>query len=299
MKKVGKSLAAGIFTVVVSALAAGCGFAGGGGSVTLGHMDWDENVANANLLKVVLEDELGYEQVELRLFGGEEPLDDMLAGLSEGEIDAFTDVWMPNHREYVEQAGDSVELSANPWYEGKTKYGIAVPDYMDTRSIPELNSSGVTVISGIEPGLPMMEKISNNAIPEYELKLGLVEGSTPAMLAEVERAYRAREPIAFLAWSPHWMNGEYDFHYLKDPKNTLGNLDEPSTLHTVFRDGFSEEDPVAHTLIDSMRLNQEHIGEIELAIKRAPRPEEGARNWLANNHEVVEPWVDAARRAEG
>lgn len=288
-----------VVAVVVAAVVSGCGFAGGGGSVTLGHMEWDENVANASLLKVLLEEELGYEEVELRLISGKAPLDDMFAGLSEGEIDAFTDVWMPNHMPHVQRAGDSVELSGEPWYEGKTFYGLAVPDYMDTKSIAELNSSGADVISGIEPGLPMMEKISRNAIPEYGLKLDLIEGPTPAMLADLSQTYRAREPTVFLAWSPHWMNGEYDFHYLDDPKNALGNLDEPSTLHTAFREGFSEDEPAAYALIDSMRLDEKHIGDIELAIQSAESPEAGARRWLEDNREVVEPWIDAARRARG
>lgn len=296
--KVRKSLSAVVLAVVVAVVTAGCGFAGGGERITLGHMNWDENVANASLLKVILEDELGYERVELRLIEGETPLDDMFAGLSEGEIDAFTDVWMPNHTENVKQAGDSVELSEEPWYEGKTNYGLAVPDYMDTNSIAGLNSSGADVISGIEAGLPMMEKISRNAIPEYDLKLGLVEGPTPAMLADLDQRYRAREPIVFLAWSPHWMNDKYDFHYLEDPRNTLGDLDEPSSLHTVFREGFSRDDPVAYALINAMRLDEKQIGDIELAIQRAPSPEEGARDWLEDNREAMKPWIEAARRAE-
>src|SRR3712207_8253518 len=54
------------------------------------------------------------------------------------------------------------------------------------------------------------------------LDMKLVEGSTPAMLAELEKAYKEREPIVFLRWSPHWMNAEYDLRYLKDPKDLQG-----------------------------------------------------------------------------
>jgi hypothetical protein len=55
-----------VLLVAAVFLATGCGF-GGGGDLTLGYLSWDENVANSYLTKVLLEDELGYENVELKL----------------------------------------------------------------------------------------------------------------------------------------------------------------------------------------------------------------------------------------
>ena len=58
-----------VLLLIAGVLGAGCGF-GGGGELTLGYLGWDENVANSNLTKVLLEEELGYENVELKLADG-------------------------------------------------------------------------------------------------------------------------------------------------------------------------------------------------------------------------------------
>jgi glycine betaine/proline transport system substrate-binding protein len=292
-----RRLLALVVTLLVWVPAAGCAGSGGwgGADLTLGYLGWDENVANSNLIKVLLEEELGYDRVELALASDVKPAFEEVA---EGKTDAFLDAWMPNHRLLLKSVEDRVELSEKPWYLGRTEYGIAVPFYMKTRSITELNSSGADMIVGIEPGAVLMERIGEKVIPEYDLNLSLVEASTPAMLAELETAYRLREPFVFLAWSPHWMNAEYYFHYLEDPKDAMGFLDERNELHSVTRKGLKEDDPAAYALINAMRLDQEQVETLEIAINRAGDPETGVHAWLEveENREAVQPWIEAAKR---
>jgi len=54
-----------LLLLAVGAMGVGCGF-GGGGGLTLSYLDWNENVANATLTKVLLEEDLGYASVELK-----------------------------------------------------------------------------------------------------------------------------------------------------------------------------------------------------------------------------------------
>ena len=124
--------------------------------------------------------------------------------------------------------------------------------------------------------------------------------STPAMLAELERTYRMQEPFVFLAWSPHWMNQAYDFRYLSDPKNAMGSVDAPQTIHSVIREGFAEDEPAAYALTNAMRLDEERVGSLEIAINNAEDPEKGVRRWLEEkeNRELVRPWVEAAKNAQ-
>jgi glycine betaine/proline transport system substrate-binding protein len=285
-----------MLALLVVALASGCGGLGGRG-LTLGYLGWDENVANSNLIKVLLEDEFDYETVELKLADDVRPV---FEGVASGELDAFTDVWMPNHRALVEGVEDETRLSEESWYTGQTEYGIAVPHYMEARSIADLDSSAAPMIIGIEPGAVLMQRIGENVIPEYDIDLDLVEASTPAMLAELQRAYGAKEPIVFLAWSPHWMNVEYDFRYLQDPKDAIGQLDEPAELHSIMREDFDEDDPVAYALINAMKLDEAHVNTLELAINKAGDPQRGVRDWLAEeeNRRVVRPWIEAAKAAQ-
>jgi glycine betaine/proline transport system substrate-binding protein len=142
--------------------------------------------------------------------------------------------------------------------------------------------------------------ISNEVIPGYNLDMKLVESSTVAMLAEVERLYKDKEPVVFLAWSPHWMNTEYDFHYLDDPKDLQGVFNDPSRITTVVNEDLSEDDPQAYAFLKAISLDEEQVNEMEAEINEAgsENPEKGVRNWLQDNQDVVQPWVSAAKEAQ-
>ena len=290
-------LKATLVLLVAGAMGVGCGF-GGGGGLTLGYLDWNENVANATLTKVLLEDDLGYDRVELKLA---DDVGSVYDDLINGETDAFQDAWMPNHQQYVEEGEGQLEVLRAPWYVGRTKYGIAVPDYMKgVSSISDLDHSGTDMIMGLEPGTVLMERIASDVIPRYQLSTNLVEASTPAMLAELEQAYGMQEPFVFLAWKPHWMNRAYQFHYLSDPKNAMGPFNDPQTIHTVARKGLADDDPAAYALMRTMRLDADQVASLEMAINNAANPEAGVRRWLQEqeNRELVRPWVEAATKAQ-
>lgn len=94
------------------------------------------------------------------------------------------------------------------------------------------------------------------------------------------------------------MNVKYDFHYLKDPKDAMGEIDDPATLHAVVRPGLEEDDPVAYALIEAMEFTKEEIDALQLEINEPGDAGEGTRNWLEDNRDVVEPWLEAARQAQ-
>ncbi len=283
--------------LVVGMLAVGCGGLGavsGGKELTLGYIGWDENVAVSTLTKVLLEEELGYEKVELQLAD----LRPVFQGVAGGNLDAFQDVWMPNHKDYLREVEDGVE-HLDPWFEGETAQGIAVPYYMDVRSLSELDRAGTDMIIGIEPGAAFHPQIENKVIPGYDLDMKLVEGSTPAMLSELEKAYEMREPIVFFGWSPHWMNTRYDFRYLEDPRDLQGKFNDPSEISSIVNEDLSEDDPTAYAFIRAISLDEEQINQLEADINEAADPDAGVKAWLEDNRSVVRPWIDAAKKAQG
>jgi glycine betaine/proline transport system substrate-binding protein len=169
----------------------------------------------------------------------------------------------------------------------------------DTKSIADLNQSGAEKIIGIEPGAVISEKIEENVIPDYNLTLEHEPSSTAAMLAEVDRLYKDREPFVFLPWCPHPMCGQYDFHYLEDPKNSLGNLDQPAKISTIVHENLSQDDPVAYAFLNTLRLNEEELISLENEITKAgDDPIAGSKAWLENNRDVVQPAIDAAKQAQ-
>ena len=212
-KMSGKLLAAILAVVLGAFVLTGCGGPRQDEVLLLANIGWDENVAVSHLTKVLLEDELDYESVEVRT---SEDLDMTYRDVASGELDAFQDVWLPNQQALLEQVSEDTE-HLDPWFLGETKQGMAVPAYMDVKSIDQLNGTDAQLIFGIEPSSVMMHKVGENVMPAYGLKQKLVEESTASMLDAVERLTALREDFVFLAWSPHWMNQRFDIRYLEDP----------------------------------------------------------------------------------
>jgi glycine betaine/proline transport system substrate-binding protein len=283
------------FLVVVGVLATGCS---GNSSpenrtLTLGDIGWDESVAVANLSKVLLEERIGYEEVELQTLD----VALLFEGVGNGDLDAFQDVWLPNHRQLLDEQGDNV-VQLDPWFQGQTSFGIAVPSYMEVTSLEDLNDTHVDEILGIEPGAVIMQRIPDEVIPTYHLKQSLVESSTAGMLSEVDSRYKNQEEFAFVAWSPHWMNQRYNLRLLDDPEDALGELNDPAQLSTIVNKDLRQDDPVAYTFLDAITLNEEQLDDLEDTINEVGDPLEGARQWAEANREVVQPWIDAAENAQ-
>ena len=286
-----------VVAVALSAglLASGCGQSADAPEnerLVVGYIGWDENVAVSNLTKLLLEEELGYEEVQLELTD----LEAVFEKVGDGEMDAFQDVWLPNHSDELEEVEGDVELLRS-WFRGQTKFSLAAPSYMNINSISEINETEAERIIGIEPESRIMERIPTRVVDAYDLEQDIVEAPTEGMLAEVERLYAAREPFIFVAWSPHWMNQRYEFEYLEDPKGALGSLTKPSELHSIVREDLADDDPVAYEFMKEVTLTEQQINTLEDVINTTGDPMRGSRAWLDENRQVVQPWIDAAKRA--
>jgi glycine betaine/proline transport system substrate-binding protein len=283
-----------ILALAVGALAAGCGNFSQNKELKIGNIGWDENVAVANLTKALLEDNLDYDEVRLEQTDSVRYL---FQGVSTGDMDAFQDVWLPQQKAYLSEVEDQVE-QLDSWYRGTTRYSIATPSYMGITSIDQLNDTNADLIFGIEQDVDIMEAIPDSVIPEYGLEQKLVQSSTQGMLAEVEIRYRNREEFAFVAWSPHWMNQRYDFDYLDDPEGALGDLTQSAEILTIVNEDLQKDDPVAYAFMEALTLDEEQINAMEAEINSVSDPQAGVRNWLENNRDVVQPWIDAASNAQ-
>jgi glycine betaine/proline transport system substrate-binding protein len=304
---VSKRLLALMSALVVAILVvAGCGAGGGssssGGTLTLGELaGWPEDAAVDGLTKVVLEEDLGYDEVKIELLD----VGLLFEGVAGGDLDAYQDVWLPNHKKLLAEVKNDV-VHLDPWYTGRTTFGLAVPNYMsDVKSIADLNQSGATEIIGIEPGAVISEQVPKHVIPEYNLNLEYKPSSTAAMLAEVERLYNDKEPFVFPPWCPSTHCNAYDYHYLKDPKNAMGNLDygpqsdTSASISSIVNEDLPDDDPVAYAFMSNLRLNEDELVSLEKEITAADdNALKGAKAWLKENKDVVEPAIDAAKKEQ-
>ena len=280
--------------LLVGTLATGCG----GGSeqpkeLKLANIGWDENVALAYLTKVLLEEELGNESVDVQQM----ELDTAYQAVASGDLDAFQDVWLPNQRALLEGVAEDVKL-LDPWFLDTTAQGMAVPSYMDVTSIDQLYETDADLILSIEPSSVMTQVVADEVIPQYGLKQKLVEAPTEGMLAEVDIRYNNKEEFAFMAWSLHWMNQRYDFRYLEDPKDALGPVNDSAECHTIVNEDLQQKDPVAYAFLEALKLTEEQINDLEAVINEAEDPLEGSRAWARNNRDIVRPWIEAASNVQ-
>lgn len=257
--------------------------------VTIGWIPWDEDIAVTYLWADLLEDE-GYDVELVQLDAGQ-----VFLGLADGDIDVFLDTWLPGtHAEYWDDYGDDLE-DLGVWYDNAL-LAYAVPDYVDVQAIPELADNADMFggqIIGIEPGAGMMGIAADTVNPGYGLdSLELVESSTPAMLAELEGAVDAEEPIVVTMWQPHWAYDAYNLRNLEDPDNLWG---DPEQIHSVGREGFTDDFPELAEWFGNFQMDDGPLFELEaMIIERGSGNEpEAVDEWLENdaNRELADSWI--------
>jgi glycine betaine/proline transport system substrate-binding protein len=230
------------------------------------------------------------------------------ASLQNKDIDVFLGNWMPaeeaDRSRYVAD-GSVVVIGAN--LEG-AKYTLAVPayaydaglkDFKDIRRFAaELNNS----IYGIEPGNDG-NRLVLKMLKEGEFGLSdfkLVESSEQGELAQVERAYRSKQPIVFLAWEPHPMNMRFDLKYLNGGDAVFGPNYGGATIYTVTRRGYSAECPNIGHLLTNLKFTLRGESEMMAAIlDRHEQPDIAAIEWLKANPTATKAWLDGVLTFDG
>jgi glycine betaine/proline transport system substrate-binding protein len=198
--------------------------------------DWAE--LPKRVARILLEDELGYAVIVREAAYGT-----AYAALAGGELDIFTDVWSPNHKEYTDEyvphrvriAGDLSNPSTGI-YTGADQ-GWLVPKW--TRN--KYNVDSLDDIAALEPGDVLFDaldgdsdgfmdliggeagwavvKINDEKIDYYNENYDLdmrqlvanLPGSHDEMLtAHVESKLDAQEDVLFYLWTPHHLFAEYE-----------------------------------------------------------------------------------------
>ncbi|MDR6884592.1 glycine betaine ABC transporter substrate-binding protein [Bacillus sp. 3255] len=151
-------------------------------------------------------------------------------------------------------------------------------------------------IIGIDPGAGLMKQTAQ-AIKDYDLKeWKLVEGSSAAMTAALDKAYKAKKAIIVTGWTPHWMFAKYELKYLSDPKGVYGKDEE---IHTIVRSNLKKDAPSAYTMLDRFEWTPEEMAVVMSAITDGNKPEEAASAWVKDNAAKVDGWVKDLAQEKG
>ncbi len=183
--------------------------------------------------------------------------------------------------------------------------GLVVPAYtaesLNVTSISDLNghaSEFDNEIIGIDPGAGITE-LTKKVVDEYGLSLSFVTSSEAAMLAALDTAYRSEDHIVVTLWDPHWVTGVYDLVYLDDPKLVYG---EAESIESWARPGLIAEDPTLAKIMEQYSFEIDEFSGLLAYIesnKDGMSVGEAARNWIDENPDAKERWLDGVEYQGG
>ena len=255
------------------------------------YVEWDCATASSNLAKAVLEDRLGY---KVELLPVTQPI--LWTSLASGDADAMVTAWLPDtHKEMYAKVKNQVEMLGK--LTGGARLGLAVPDYVPLKSVEELSANAAKFknrIIGIDPGADIMQ-LTEKLLKDYNIKnMELVEGSGTIMTSSLADAIRNKEWIVVTAWSPHWMFGRWQLHYLDDPKASLGREEG---IYKVGRKGLKKDHPAAWAFLTHFS----YTGADQLQQLMAWNQEKGtdplqnARRFMKAYPEQVNSWLEQGK----
>lgn len=293
LKSRAKSLRLAALVAVSGLVLAGCGDTAGsdgaaeGGSITIGAVPgWTDQTGMAYLYQYVLE-ENGYD-VEVDTLGDNAPL---FTAVAQGDIDMFGSTWIERtHDVYWEEHQDSLEDLGT--YYDDAKLFLAVPEYSEIDSIEDLPDYAEELggqITGIEPGAGLSIITEDEVMPHYDLDedFELQLSSTSAMVGELNASMDNESEIVVTLWTPFWAFTNFEVRELEDPDGIYG---EPEGLHTLGREGFSEEFPKVAAMVENFSLTDEQFGDLEDTMVNDFDDDDQAavQAWLEENPDVVD-----------
>lgn len=285
-------------------------------TIKLAENPWSASMINANVAKILLEEQLGY-TVEIVTIDENA----QWASLATGDLHASLEVWPSGHAENVAQYIDQQGVVENGGLLGPVgKIGWYIPSYMvernpalatwegfqDPAAAAEFATAETGDMGQFLAGDPSWVQYDADIITNLELPLQVVNaGSEQAILAALDSAYSREEPILFYFWTPHSIHAKYDLTEVALPEHTdecyaaadSGGVacDYPGDdLFKIFWAGLAEAAPDAYTLLKNMNYATEEqikmVAAVELDGKTV---EEAAREWLAANEAIWQSWLPA------
>lgn len=228
--------------------------------------------------------------------------------LASGELDVFLGNWMPTMEGDIAKYREAGTVETVKTNLTGAKYTLAVNKaafdggVRTFADIAKFKSKFRNRIYGIEPGNDgnrlIQEMIDKDA---FDLKgFKLVESSEAGMLSEVQRAERRNKWVVFLGWEPHPMNSNFDIEYLDGGDDWFGPNFGGATVHTNTRKNYSTECPNMGKLLTNLEFSLSMENQIMGAILNdGKKPQQAATEWLRNNPEVLNNWLQGVKTLDG
>ena len=291
--------------------------------VVIGVPNWPSVAATANVLKVVIEDNLG---LEVELQNGTNPI--VFEAMDSGAMHAHPEVWLPNqqnlHDTFVKEKG-TVAMNPNgvEAFQGMCvpkafaeEHGITSIDDLTNPEIAALFDSDGNGQGEIWIGAPgwastNVEKIRAKSYG-YDQTMELTESDETLAYADLDNAVKVGEPWVGFCYAPHYVFALHDLQILEEPahdaagwnviqptddpawleKSEAGSAWDTAYLHLHYAKSLEEDQPAVAGLMRNMKLDTETVSAMTFAlVVEKQDPAEFAKNWVAENEDQVLGWL--------
>lgn len=294
------------------ALAAALGVSSAGGAlasepdscseVAFADVGWTAETATTALSGMILE-ALGYD-IDIKVLS----IPVTYKSMENGDIDAFLGNWMPSMAADIKPYTDAGTVEVVRAVVVGAKYTLAtnaagaalgISDFADIATHADALDNAII---GIEPGNDgnrlVLDMIENNAfgLGEFELK----ESSEQGMLAQVARSDSKGDAVVFLGWAPHPMNNNFDMTYLTGGDDTFGPDFGAAKVYSNVRAGYLAECPNVGQFLNNLSFSVDMENILMAAIlEDGADPEDAGRDWLQENMDVLDEWLDGVTTRDG
>jgi glycine betaine/proline transport system substrate-binding protein len=233
------------------------------------------------------------------------------AGAQRGDLDLFTEVALPNQQELADKAKDKVTLVHQTY--GDAQQGWFVPTYATQpgqplaglTSVAQLNDYSAALGGKLIDADPSFITTQQNAkrLQGYGLNLKQVASSEASELAELRRAYQAKEPILVYLYHPHWVFNEFDMTQLQEPSPntpdclTTGNGACAMPAYSAWTGASTKVQQEAPKFYAMLQRFEIPVADMETMLKSVDVDKKDAnavaKDWLAANPQRVQQWLAA------
>lgn len=279
----------------------------------------------AYVVKVLLEEQLG-KQVEA-VKAGSVPVIWEALNRNGGEIDIWTDVWLPNQQALVDQyagEGGKVKLAANS-YAGTQGYCTtkATADKYDIHSVFDLSDPAkAAVFSADGKGkgriwLGAAGWLSTNIETVRARDYGFADffdlqtTDEAVATADLDAAVKAGTGWIGYCYGPHQNFARYELEVLEEPphddatwtfvepsdpnwleKSSIKSAYKDAAIHIAYSKSLADSAPDVAAILDKVTFTTDTVSKLAFAIAvEGKTPDEAARDWIAANPDLIAGWI--------
>ncbi|MFE9514352.1 glycine betaine ABC transporter substrate-binding protein [Streptomyces sp. NPDC006643] len=277
--------------------------------VTLTVPSWVGARANAEVAKVIMEQEL---DVKVELQQLDEPV--AFDALNNGKADAILEDWGGSPKKeklYIEdkktivKGGDLGVVGHIGWFVPKY-YADANPEVTDAKNLNKFVKDFKSANSGDQGeflgAAPSYTTYDEHLVKNLKLDLKIKEtGNEAAQIKEIQQKYRDKQPFITYWWDPQWLNADIDLVEVKLPAYEEGcNVPETATdcayantpLQKYLNADFAKDGGDAAEFIKNFKWTTEAQNEVAKAIAKDKKSgPDAAEQWVKANKSTWEAWL--------